>query len=216
MHLDGAGRPLSTAPAGWRERIPVLAYGSNVCPAKITWLRETLGLAGPAVVVRAECRGLAAVWSAGLRQRDGQRPATLTAAPGVTEWHAVWFATPEQVAVLDVCEARGTSYHLARLRTGTVTLEDGTVLDEVLAYVGAGPQRMPLLVNGRPVRMAESPQAEALRLTGIPADTHGLDVSVLEPAAQTSLPGLRMPVGSTARRAAASTSAPRSPISARR
>ncbi|WP_199431302.1 gamma-glutamylcyclotransferase family protein [Qaidamihabitans albus] len=184
MHLDGAGHPLSTAPAGWRsERVPVLAYGSNVCPAKITWLRETLDLTGPAVVVRAECHDVAAVWSAGLRGRDGQRPATLAAAPGVTEWHAVWFATPEQLAVLDRCEARGTHYDLARLHSGKVVLEDGTVVPDVLAYVGAGPSRMPLLVDGQAVRTAELPQHEALALAGVPARSHGLDVTILDPAA---------------------------------
>lgn len=162
-----------------RERIPVLAYGSNVCPSKITWLRETLGLSGPAIVALAECRDLAAVWSAGLRPRDGQRPATLTSAPGVTEWHAVWFATPGQVEALDVCEARGKAYELARLHSGHIRLEDGSVLDEVYAYVGLGEGRMPLLVDGEPVRTAELAQHAAARLTGEAAGTHGLDVTVV-------------------------------------
>ncbi|MFB9924805.1 gamma-glutamylcyclotransferase, partial [Amycolatopsis halotolerans] len=46
MHLDGAGHALDTAPPGWRSRTPVLAYGSNACPSKITWLRTELGLTG--------------------------------------------------------------------------------------------------------------------------------------------------------------------------
>ncbi|WP_307831935.1 gamma-glutamylcyclotransferase [Prauserella cavernicola] len=179
MHRDGAGHPLDTAPRGWRtDRIPVLAYGSNACPAKITWLRENLGLgAEPVVVARAECTGLAAVWASGLRERDGQRPATLSAAPGVTEWHAVWFATPEQVEVLDRCEGRGVRYDLARLHTGTVRLEDGAAVEGVLTYVAAGPARMPLLVDGAPVRTAKVPQHEALHLTGTPALTHGLNAT---------------------------------------
>ncbi|RBM10375.1 gamma-glutamylcyclotransferase [Prauserella sp. PE36] len=177
VHRDGAGYALGTAPAGWRTgRVPVLAYGSNACPSKITWLRENLGLgAEPVVVARAECHGVAAVWAAGLRARDGQRTATLAAAPGVTEWHAVWFATPEQVEVLDRCEGRGVRYDLARLRTGRVRLEDGSVVEDVLTYVGAGPARMPLLVDGAPVRTADVAQHEAIRLEGTPAGTHGLD-----------------------------------------
>lgn len=179
VHRDGAGHPLDTAPDGWRTaRIPVLAYGSNVCPSKITWLRENLGLTGEVVVARARCHGVAAVWASGLRARDGQRPATLAAAPGVTEWHAVWFASQEQLAVLDVCEGRGVRYDLAELRTGGIRLDDGTRLERVYTYVAAGPERMPLLVNGAPVRTAEVPQHEALHLTGKPAPTHGLGADV--------------------------------------
>lgn len=157
----------------------MLAYGSNVCPSKVTWLRETLGLAGPVIVARAECRDVAAVWTAGRRPRDDQRPATLTAAPGVTEWHAVWFATPDQVEALDVCEARGKAYDLARLHSGVVSLEDESTLDEVYAYVGLGEGGMPLLVDGEPVRTADLGQRDAARLVGETARTHGLDVTVI-------------------------------------
>lgn len=183
VHLDGAGHSLDTAPEGWRQRQAVLAYGSNACPSKITWLRDALGLDEPVVVVQADCTGIAAVWASGLRLRDGQRPATLAAMPGVTESHAVWFVTPDQLAVLDVCEGRGTRYDLARVHSGTVTLDDDTVLDEVLAYVGAAEIRLPLLVAGRPVRTAEVPQHAAAALDGVPATTHGLDVTLL-PAPQ--------------------------------
>ncbi|WP_253826740.1 gamma-glutamylcyclotransferase [Prauserella aidingensis] len=168
------------------ERIPVLAYGSNVCPSKITWLRETLGLSGPVIAARAECRDLAAVWAAALRPRDDQRPATLASAPGVTEWHAVWFATPEQVDALDVCEARGKAYELARLHSGRITLEDGSALDEVYAYVGLDGGNMPLLVHGDPVRTADLDQYGAARLTGEAAGTHGLDVTVVPEGAPVS------------------------------
>lgn len=150
-----------------------------MCPSKITWLRETLDLPGPAIVARAECRDLAAVWSSGVRPRDGQRPATLASAPGVTEWHAVWFAAPDQMAALDACEARGSAYDLARLHSGRIRLKDGSVLDEVYAYIGRDEGRMPLLVGGDPVRMCELPQRKAARLTGEPAATHGLDATVL-------------------------------------
>ena len=201
VHLDGAGWPVTPDPgadSGWRVapdgqdlddwlaergeppltgRMPVLAYGSNANPAKVTWLREELGLTGPAVVLRARCEGLAAVWAAGLRKTDGQRPATLAAAPGVEEEHAVWFATAEQLRVLDRCEGRGLRYRLVRVHTGRVTLFNGGVVDSVLAYTGAGTRRMPLLVNGRAVRCAEVDQRQARRLGGRPADGDGLDVT---------------------------------------
>ena len=52
----------------------------------------------------ARTHGVAAVWAAGFRLRDGQRPPVLAAAPGVVEQHSVWLATPGQVDVLDHCE----------------------------------------------------------------------------------------------------------------
>jgi hypothetical protein len=180
VHVDGAGYPLDTAPDGWRERQAVLAYGSNANPSKITWMRAELGLREPVVVAHARCDGLAAVWASGLRFRDGQRPATLTALPGVEE-HAVWFVTPEQLAVLDVCEGRGNRYHLVRLTNPDITLEDGSAVTDVLAYIGAMPIRYPLLVDGKPVRTADVPQAEAVELVGEAADGPRVACTVVEP-----------------------------------
>ncbi|MFC9250837.1 gamma-glutamylcyclotransferase family protein [Amycolatopsis thailandensis] len=180
VHFDGAGHSLDTAPEGWRERQAVLAYGSNACPSKITWLRENMGLTGPVVVCNARCTDLAAVWASGLRFRDGQRPATLAAAPGIVEEHAVWFATPEQIAVLDECEGNGQRYRLVRLTAPAITLDDGTVLDDVVAYVGAADIRLPILVDGRHIRVADLEQRRAAALEGIPAETHGLDCTLVE------------------------------------
>lgn len=193
VHDDATGWTLTPAPAGWRvgdedlddwlakrdaaplnDRVPVLCYGSNVCPSKITWLRTALGLAGPSVLLRARCTDLAAVWASGLRVVDDQRPATLAAVPGNVEDHAVWLATPEQVTVLDRCEGRGERYRLVRVDTGEVRLTDGTVVDGPLAYTAAAPRRMPLLVDGRPVRCSDVPQSGAAALTGVTADTDGL------------------------------------------
>lgn len=158
------------------ERVPVLCYGSNVCPSKLTWLRTFLGLPGPAVLLHARCTDLAAVWASGLRVVDDQRPATLAALPGNVEDHAVWLATPEQVAVLDRCEGRGERYRLVRVDTGEVRLADGAVVDGPLAYTAARPRRKPLLVDGAPVRCSDVPQSAAAGLVGAPADTDGLAV----------------------------------------
>ena len=162
-------------------RLPVLAYGSNACPGKLDWLRAAMGLAGPAVVLEADVRDAAAVWSAGHRARDGQRPAVLVAAPGVTERHAVWLATEDQRAVLDLVEGRGERHRLAWVHT-PVTLPGGSVLDRVLAYLSLpGTQhlppwqnRSPLLVDGAFVRVAELGQHDAHLLTGSPAESDGL------------------------------------------
>jgi hypothetical protein len=164
---------------GVADRFPVLAYGSNANPAKITWLRHAMGLAGPVVVLRVRCAGLAAVWATHLRARDGQRPATLMADPGHVERHAVWLATPEQILVLDRCEGRGSRYRLVHLRSGIVATEDGLALRDVLAYVAAGELRAPLLVEGAAVRCADMPQERARDLVGVPGD----DGLAVEPVA---------------------------------
>jgi gamma-glutamylcyclotransferase (GGCT)/AIG2-like uncharacterized protein YtfP len=157
------------------ERVPVLTYGSNRCPSKITWLRRELGLgAGPVVVLRAATTGVTAVWAAGLRARDGARPAVLAAAPGVVEEHAVWLATPEQIAVLDRCEGRDERFRLARLRTGSVTVR-GVRIERPWVYLGLAAVRRPLLVNGAPVRCTDVAQEAARTLVGEPASGDGLD-----------------------------------------
>ena len=203
-HLDRTVLPLRAdagAHAGWRlagsgedlddwlsavdaapmsARVPVLAYGSNACPGKMTWLRDNLGLAGPVVALRALCTDVAAVWASGLRKWGTGRPATLAAMPGVAEHHVVWLADQEQVAVLDVCEGRGSRYDLVRLHSGRVVGEDGTVWERPLVYTSAAPTRYPLLVDGRPVRCVDIPHADAGRLHGEPAKQDGLHVSVVD------------------------------------
>jgi gamma-glutamylcyclotransferase (GGCT)/AIG2-like uncharacterized protein YtfP len=155
-------------------RVPLLAYASNRCPSKITWLRRAMGLGDdPVVALRAGTRDLAAVWATGLRRRDGQRVAVLAAAPGVVEEHVVWLATPEQIAVLDRCEGRDERFRLARLRTGEVRTGAGRIA-EPWCYVGHGAIRRPLRVDGALVRCADLQQAAALGLVGDPAED-GLD-----------------------------------------
>ena len=116
------------------------------------------------VVLRARTTGVAAVWAAGLRARDGARPAVLAAAPGVVEDHAVWLATPEQIAVLDRCEGRDERFRLARLRTGTVVV-DGAAL-------GPGAPLSPGLGRAVPAA-ADGPGAPEELPPGVPAGTRG-------------------------------------------
>jgi gamma-glutamylcyclotransferase (GGCT)/AIG2-like uncharacterized protein YtfP len=210
-------------------RVPVLAYGSNSCPSKITWLRHELGLPGPVVALRVTVSGMAAVWAAGLRVRDDARPATLAVTSGESnasllaldarkaapsaphprsdddvdflalgassdallapEVHHVWLATPEQVAVLDRCEGRGSRYDLAWLHGATVHDERGVRLDPVLGYwpaprrPGEDPRtdRSPLLVDGAPVRIRDVAQAAARHLTGVPGPVPS-DAATVVPA----------------------------------
>ncbi|MGH3589270.1 MAG: gamma-glutamylcyclotransferase, partial [Pseudonocardia sp.] len=97
------------------------------------------------------------------------------AAPGVVEEHAVWLATPAQVAVLDRCEGRDVRFRLARLRSGEVHTEDGTRIDAPWCYLGHSTARRPLLVDGAPVRCTDLSQAAALALQGVPGPGDGLD-----------------------------------------
>lgn len=190
-HVAARAYPLTpdpTALAGWRlagqdldqwlatrdapplaGRIPVLAYGSNRCPSKITWLRRELGLSGPVVALRAETGGVAAVWATGLRQRDGQRPATLVAAADATETHQVWLATPAQLAVLDRCEGRDVRHRLVRLNAARVRTADGGLIDRPWCYLGLPPDRSPLLLDGQAVRCTALDQAAAQALPASPA-----------------------------------------------
>lgn len=198
VHLDGLVRPITPGPRidgtdldGWladrgaeplARRVPLLTYGSNRCPGKIGWLRRTLGLAGPVVVLRARTEDVAAVWAHGLRTRDGRRPAVLAAVPGAREEHAVWMADTAQVAVLDRCEGRHGDgrYRLARVHTGAVHLDDGSRVEDPWCYVGNTPVRRPLLLDGDPVRCVDVPQAAARDLCGEPAAEDGLDAATVD------------------------------------
>jgi gamma-glutamylcyclotransferase (GGCT)/AIG2-like uncharacterized protein YtfP len=127
------------------------------------------------VVLRAHTHDVAAVWAAGLRKRDGQRPAVLAAAPGAREEHAVWFATADQLEVLDRCEGRDDRYRLARPPI-TVETEDGGLIERPWCYLALGTIRQPLLVgeDNVPVRCADLPQHDARHLEGRPAMDDGL------------------------------------------
>jgi hypothetical protein len=196
VELGGSGyrvHPAATA-SGWRvgveclddwlsahgaeplsRRVPVLAYGSNACPGEIPWLREELGLTGPAVVLAARCTGVSAVWACGVRARDGQRPAVLVSAPGVVEDHAVWLVTPEQRRALDECEGRDIRYRLVRLHgPERIELENGGLARDVLAYAAKGEIRRPLLVDGAFVACSDLDQSGARELVGDPATSDGL------------------------------------------
>lgn len=205
MQVDGLSHALcpdSGLPSGWRVngsgdlddrlvahgaapmagRVPVLAYGSNRNPSKISWMRAERGLSGPVIVLRARTSGLGAVWAAGLRVVDGQRPAVLAAAHGREEEHAVWMAAPEQFAALDRVEGRAADpprYRLARLRTGAVRTADGAVVDLPYAYLGLHEIRLPLLVDGVPVFCDDLAQGEAKHLRGEPASGDGLDAGTV-------------------------------------
>jgi hypothetical protein len=129
--LKQAGRP------GLAGRTPVLSFGSNRCPSKV--VRQ----GGPFVNLECQTRGLAAVWSHGVRS-DGQTVATLA-----------------EVELLDVVEGRGLRYDLVPLDPSQVVLEDGSSPEAVAAYVGVHPDRWPVAGDeGHPVLLNTMTQEE--------------------------------------------------------
>jgi hypothetical protein len=158
------------------DRIPILAYGSNINPSKISWQRSGLGMpSDPVIVLYASTSDLASVWCTGLRRRDKQRCCTLTCIAGAEERYAIWLATDEQVKILDRTEGRPDEYTLVRLEgpSGCIRLDGldgpgtGLEIDNILAYIGFSDAWRPLLVKGKPVRTRDVPQAIARTLTGV-------------------------------------------------
>lgn len=137
--LKAAGAPVL------EQRLGVLSYGSNACPAK--QMRMSLRL--PVVSLSCWLIDHAAVWSAGHR-RDGVRPATLARMPGHREHQVISMIDPEDLSELDSVEGNPNCYRREPMPAGSLVLENGEEPAEVLVYVGQHPRRSPLLVNGKP------------------------------------------------------------------
>ena len=142
-----------------RQRVAVLSYGSNASPSKV--LRNATRL--PAINLRADVVGLAAVWCSGPRHLDGAIPATLTPWPDHREAHVLSYVLPEDLHALDSVEGHPLRYERRRLERGSVVREDGLEPDDALAYVGVSDNRVPVLdESGRPVLVSDgSSLAEA-------------------------------------------------------
>lgn len=135
-----------------RDRVPVLAVGSNASQARLV---EKLGPATAALpVLRALIRGQVVVYSAHFA-RYGSVPATLAEAPGASCYAFVLWPDPEQLERLHESEALGRNYSFLRVAVDAEVEGLGRV-DGVHAYVSlAGPLR----IRGVPVRCAEVPSA---------------------------------------------------------
>ncbi len=136
------------------ERMPVLSFGSNRCPAKV--VRQ----GGPFVNLECETTGLAAVWSHGIRG-DGQTVATLISAH---EHESVFFlsmCTEADIELLDVVEGEGHRYVRVPLDPAQLVLDDGSSPEAATAYVGAHPTRWPVAgADGHPVLLTTMTQRE--------------------------------------------------------
>lgn len=168
---DGLVWRLDAVDGGWVERETgdridldgralVLAYGSNADPLK---LAERL--AGTVLVLRCLVRDHAAVWCNARRSFDRAVVATIAPDPGRIESHHLLAVTPEQLAQIDRWEGHPDRYARCSFE-GPVLLESGDVPDEVLVYVGTEAHRPTLLVDGRPLRVAEHCQDDVDPLVG--------------------------------------------------
>ena len=181
VHEDGHGRPLTAVGsvalagrrpgrrrlAGRRAAHPVLPRGFRCWPtvpmrnpAKISWLRATLGLTGPAVVLRSG----APDWPP-----CGPRTCGYATASGPRRWQRnragssstpCGWPRPSRCGCWTAARAAACAIAWYAWQQARVTADDGTRLDGVLAYTSAGELRAPLLVDGHPVRCADVPQAD--------------------------------------------------------
>ncbi|MEG3628262.1 hypothetical protein [Streptomyces poriticola] len=121
------------------DRVPVLAVGSNACPAQLRHKMAEYGIGSPVPMVRARVTGVDIGVSAHV-SRMGYVSASPVAAPGrVRELFVIWLDA-EQLAVIDASEGvpvPAGNYDRAWLPSPglRVELADGTGLRGAYAYV---------------------------------------------------------------------------------
>jgi hypothetical protein len=136
-------------PAARSGRTPVLAVGSNQAPDQLT---RKFGRDGnsPIPVQRCHVRDFDVVYAAHIA-RYGSVPAMLQASPGTeVSLFATWL-NDEQLAIMNQTELDSAHYHFGLLEDVVVTLDDGSVMNELHAYIG---RRGHLLREGAPVALS--------------------------------------------------------------
>ncbi|GHF56346.1 hypothetical protein GCM10018783_27040 [Streptomyces griseosporeus] len=146
----------------YEDRAPVLAVGSNACPAQLRHKLDEAGLSSPVPMVRCRVRGLDVGVSAHV-SRLGYVSASPVRAPGaVRELFVIWLDA-EQLAVVDASEgvplARG-NFRRAWLPAPDVRVEPegGPALPGVFGYVN----RHGVLHDGSPGTPRGHPGQRAL------------------------------------------------------
>lgn len=113
----------------WRQRLPLLAYGSNAAPRA---LAHKLALSDdPVLVVPAWLHDFDVVYSAHISPY-GAVPATLQRSPGTVARVHVTHVTPEQLVLVSATEP---NYEPTVLETVDCRLAGGPRLTELSAYV---------------------------------------------------------------------------------
>lgn len=148
---NGAVHPFDAAAAqGARDRrTPVLAVGSNQAPEQLTRKFGRNG-AAPIPVQRCHVQGFDVVYAAHIA-RYGSVPAMLQASPGTEVSLFVTWLDDAQLEIMNYTELDSAHYHYGLLEDVVVTLDDGSGMRELHAYVG---RRGNLLHDGAPVALA--------------------------------------------------------------
>ena len=136
-------------PAACAGRTPVLAVGSNQAPEQLT-RKFGRNAAAPIPVQRCHVRDFDVVYAAHIA-RYGSVPAMLQASPGTTvSLFATWL-DDAQLEIMNHTELDSAHYHFGLLEDVVVTLDDGSVMNELHAYIG---RRGHLLRDGAPVALS--------------------------------------------------------------
>jgi hypothetical protein len=189
--------PVSLAPSALRERVPLLAYGSNRSADALARKRRLPDFPAddPLVAIRGELHHMDVVYSAHLSPY-GAVAATLARSPGTVTEVFVVLLTSSQLAVLDETEP---NYGLEELGDLELRLEGGDRLTAVPTYLSVhgclACEGRPLAVAAIPARDRRYPartQADALAVAAARLGHAGdLDDLVLTTAADPDLAAAR-------------------------
>ena len=157
-------------------RTPVLAVGSNQAPAQLT-RKFGRDAAAPIPVQRCHVRDFDVVYAAHIA-RYGSVPAMLQASPGTEVSLFVTWLDDAQLEIMNHTELDSAHYHYGLLEDVVVTLDDGSGMQELHAYVG---RRGTLLHDGAPVALtgiaARNRRHQAMDCAGMLATLHARLVS---------------------------------------
>ncbi|MFJ6737632.1 hypothetical protein ACIQOU_01775 [Streptomyces sp. NPDC091279] len=136
--LDG-DRLLPLDRLTFADRVPVLAVGSNACPAQLRHKMAEFSITSPVPLVRVRVRGIEVGVSAHVSHL-GYMSAAPVVSPGTVRELFVTWLDAEQLAVVDASEgvpAPDGNYRRLWLPASEVPVElaDGTVLPGVFGYV---------------------------------------------------------------------------------
>lgn len=177
-----------------RNRLAVLAYGSNLNPREVS----AVGGERAIVVLRGALFGAAAAYCQTRRGRDLQHPAGLIAHESATgEWHGVLLVESETKHELDNKEGAGRGYYdLVHLPIGAgveLVLEDGRRWSGPLPTYRHGVHRPIAVRDGAPLLVREHTQEQVQAFDDLGL-THDLDVPGVPAGALAPLATAPMPV----------------------
>lgn len=166
LFRNGTVDPSSPAlgPEAFRERVPVIAHGSNRAPEQ---LARKFGASAEIPVSRALLHDYDVVYSAHMT-RYGAIAANLHHLPGVKAWLWITWLTEQQLARMHETELGGEIYRYGRLEGIRLALESGPAaeIDSAGVYLSSYGC---LALDGAPIGLS-AVQAEGRRHKSLPQD----------------------------------------------